>query len=66
MSDEQQAELNGDPAFIRPEEIAEHLGCGVSLVYEGLRRGEIPSRRVGRRYLVPRQSFLNWFEGAMV
>lgn len=28
--------------------------------YEGLRRGEIPSRRVGKRFLIPTAEFLRW------
>ena len=36
------------------EEAAEALGIGRTLAYEAVRRGEIPTVRIGRRLLVPR------------
>ena len=35
------------------EEVGETLGIGRSAAYEAVRRGEIPSIRIGRRVLVP-------------
>ncbi len=35
------------------EEAAERLGISRTLAYEAVRRGEIPSIRIGRRILVP-------------
>ena len=36
------------------EEAAEVLGIGRNSAYEGVRTGEIPSVRIGKRILVPR------------
>jgi excisionase family DNA binding protein len=36
------------------EEAAEALGIGRTLAYEAVRRGDIPTIRIGRRLLVPR------------
>jgi excisionase family DNA binding protein len=36
------------------EEAARALGCGRNAAYQGVRRGEIPSIRIGKRLLVPR------------
>jgi excisionase family DNA binding protein len=36
------------------EEAAEALGIGRTLAYEAVRRGEIPTIRIGKRLLVPR------------
>jgi excisionase family DNA binding protein len=36
---------------------------GLNQMYEGIRRGEIPSIRVGRRILLPRKAFLAWLNG---
>lgn len=47
--------------FIEPPEIAEVTGLGINGVYQGLRAGEIPCRKVGRRYLVPREAFFAWW-----
>ncbi|MBS1848303.1 MAG: helix-turn-helix domain-containing protein [Actinobacteria bacterium] len=42
------------------EEVAGLLGLGRSAAYEAARRGEIPSRRLGRRVLVPVPALLDW------
>lgn len=52
-----------EPPTIEPGEIATVLGVGLNSVYEGLRNGEIPSLRVGRRWIVSRRRFMAWFEG---
>lgn len=35
------------------EEAARHLGIGRNTAYEAVRRGEIPTIKIGRRLLVP-------------
>jgi len=42
------------------EETASLLGLGRSAAYEAARRGELPSRRLGRRVIVPVPALLNW------
>ncbi|MCP4384513.1 MAG: helix-turn-helix domain-containing protein [Hyphomicrobiales bacterium] len=42
------------------EEVASLLGLGRSAAYEAARRGEIPTRRLGRRLLVPVPALLSW------
>ncbi len=42
------------------EEAASLLGLGRSACYEAARRGEIPTRRLGRRVLVPVPALLRW------
>ncbi len=42
------------------EEVAGLLGLGRSAAYEAARRGEIPTRRLGRRVLVPVPALLSW------
>lgn len=42
------------------EEVASLLGLGRTAAYEAARRGEIPSRRLGRRVVVPVPALLNW------
>lgn len=47
-------------------EVAEMLGISLTVAYEGIRSGEIPSLRVGRRILVPRgalNELLTVYEG---
>lgn len=42
------------PRTYRVEEAARLLGIGRNQCYEALKRGELPSIRVGKRLLVPR------------
>ena len=42
------------------DEVASVLGLGRTATYEAARRGDIPSRRLGRRVVVPVPAFLDW------
>ena len=42
------------------DEVASLLGLGRTAAYEAARRGDIPSRRLGRRVIVPVPAFLEW------
>ena len=42
------------------EETASLLGMGRTAAYEAARRGELPSRRLGRRVIVPVPALLAW------
>ncbi len=46
------------------DETASALGISRNAAYEGVRRGEIPSIRVGRRLLVPRAALERMLEQA--
>jgi excisionase family DNA binding protein len=45
---------------ITVEEAAAILGLGRSAAYEAARRGQLPSRRLGRRVVVPVPLLLEW------
>jgi len=45
---------------ISVEEAASLLGLGRTATYEAARRGEIPSRKLGRRVIVPVPALLEW------
>lgn len=42
------------------DEAATILGLGRSAAYEATRRGQIPSRRLGRRIVIPVPLLLDW------
>jgi excisionase family DNA binding protein len=42
------------------EETAKLLGIGMNKVYELLIAGEIPSKRIGRKYLISKIALENW------
>ncbi len=44
---------------ITVEETAKRLGIGRNTAYEAVKRGEIPSIRIGRRILVPTKALDN-------
>jgi excisionase family DNA binding protein len=48
------------PAIMTVEECAQFLRIGRSACYESVRRGTIPSVRIGRLIRVPREALLEW------
>ena len=49
-----------DQATITIEQAAKVLGLGRTAAYEAARRGEFPTRRIGRRLVVPVPALLEW------
>jgi len=47
-------------ATISVEQAASVLGLGRTAAYEAARRGEFPTRKLGRRVLVPVPALLEW------
>jgi excisionase family DNA binding protein len=47
-------------ATITIEQTAHVLGLGRTAAYDAARRGELPTRRLGRRLLVPVPALLEW------
>jgi excisionase family DNA binding protein len=45
------------------EELCRVLGRNRMGVYEDLRKGRIPSRRLGTRYIISRKAIERWLEG---
>mgnify|MGYP002632559043 FL=1 len=50
-----------DRLTITVEEFAVLAGIGRTTAYEAARRGEIPARRIGRRYILPVPLVRQWF-----
>ncbi len=49
--------------FVSMSEVGERLDKSERSAYRAVKRGEIPSFRVGRRWFVPRQSFESLMSG---
>jgi len=45
-----------------PQEFAVAAGLGRSMVYELIRRGEVPHIRIGRRIVIPREMAETWLK----
>jgi excisionase family DNA binding protein len=52
-----------NPQTYTPAQVAELLGISLSGVYNHLRAGTIPCRRIGARWLIPRRPFHAWLDG---
>lgn len=46
------------------EQAAQLLGLGRTAAYEAARRGQFPTRRLGRRLVVPVPALLAWLEAS--
>lgn len=51
-------------ATITIEQTARLLGLGRTAAYDAAKRGELPTRRLGRRVLVPVPALLEWLGAA--
>ena len=49
-----------DKATYSIEDVMRLTGLGRGLVYAALRDGTIPARKVGSRWLIPKQRFHEW------
>ena len=47
-------------ATLTIEQTAQVLGLGRTAAYDAARRGELPTRRLGRRLVVPVPALLQW------
>lgn len=56
-------EIHREPVVITVEEAAALARVSRQSAYEAVRRGEIPTVRLGRRILVPREKFLRMLSG---
>ena len=45
---------------ITVKEAAKRLGIGINQAYSACERGQIPTVRFGRRWIIPKKAFENW------
>lgn len=53
-----------DRLALSVEEAGRQLGLGRSGAYGAVRRGELPSRRIGRKIIIPRTALEKWLADA--
>ena len=66
MSDGQGIQVSltrAEASVMSADEVAELLGLSPGSVYAAARRGEIPCRRAGRRFIFWRPTMLTWLQG---
>ena len=47
---------------LQVKEVAKILSIGINQTYEACERGDIPSIRIGYRWLIPSNAFFRWLE----
>ena len=50
------------PMFLNAEDISEVLGIAISTTYELMKQKGFPSLKIGRRYVVERENFIEWVQ----
>lgn len=50
------------PMFLNAEDISEALGIAISTTYELMKQKGFPSLKIGRRYVVERENFIDWVQ----
>lgn len=56
--------LNEYPDVLNPRQVAQILGVGMNSAYDLLHNNEIHSKRIGRKYLVPKICVIDYLESA--
>ena len=57
------ASSDSERLVLTPEEARRLLGLSRGLMYDALRRNEIPNIRIGRRILIPRTALMRLLDG---
>lgn len=60
----QDLQFNNYPDIVTPEDIQKMLRLGRNSVYNLLKQGKIKSLRVGKKYLIPKTSVINFLQTA--
>jgi len=54
---------NDESLVLLPAEVRKILRCSRSVVYDGLRKGIIPSIKISpRKIIIPRHAFMRWLD----
>lgn len=54
--------LRGYPPVLEPKQVAQILNIGLNRLYEHLKNGDIPARRIGRRWRISTIKFFEWLD----
>ncbi len=60
----QELQFDNYPDVVTPEDIQKMLRIGRNSVYDLLKQGKIKSLRVGKKYLIPKTSVINFLQTA--
>lgn len=54
--------LRGYPPVLEPKAVAEMLNISVNRLYEHLQNGDIPAKKLGRRWRISTKRFFDWLD----
>lgn len=60
----QELQFDNYPDIVTPDDIQKMLRIGRNSVYDLLKQGKIKSLRVGKKYLIPKTSVINFLQTA--
>ena len=60
----QDLQFENYPDIVTPDDIQKMLRIGRNSVYDLLKQGKIKSLRVGKKYLIPKTSVINFLQTA--
>lgn len=55
--------MTTEPLTYKVDEVAKMLRIGRKQAYQAVERGDIPSLKIGRRWVISRTAFQKWLEG---
>ena len=53
-----------DRQVLTVKDVAQQLGIGINQAYSACERGQIPTIRFGRRWLIPKPAFHQWLQAS--
>ena len=53
-----------DRQVLTVKDVAQQLGIGINQAYSACERGQIPTVRFGRRWLIPKTAFHQWLHAS--
>lgn len=54
--------LRGYPPVLEPKQVAQMLNIGINRLYEYLQTGEIPAKKLGRRWRISTKRLFDWLD----
>ncbi|AWP28758.1 helix-turn-helix domain-containing protein [Paenibacillus sp. Cedars] len=57
--------MEGSPEILTPADIQKVLDIGINQTYNLIKENRFHHVRVGRKMLVPKNSFIDWLEGVI-
>lgn len=54
--------LSSAPEYLTPRDIPRFLPVGTNQAYALCRRDDFPAKKIGKKYIIPREALKKWLE----